>query len=173
MNQKKRLRRSKVDDLTLWFKAESLLNEEKIIKSLKRKIVDFLWENRILDEDEITAFFEDLDNHICIHDQEKNTNPYKIPWLGTQKELAELFIELFKKLWVAGLEYGNAKKFAVTLALCFELTQTKKKENSNLALSLYQLLKPQITKSGKYEAIYPQVYTTLYKPKFNEIKKKE
>lgn len=74
----------------------------------------------------------------------------KIQWLGTQKELAELFIQLKAKGWIAGFE-------PETLKDCFT--------NAN---SIQQYLKP-----GEYTpdlgGTFEQVFTPEYLPKFRGI----
>ena len=79
----------------------------------------------------------------------KPTN--KMQWLGTQKELAELFIELEKKGWIEKIE-------ANTLKACFT------KSNS-----IQQVLKP-ISDPKSYQKTYDQVYTSQYSPSFYGIK---
>ena len=78
----------------------------------------------------------------------------KIVWNGTQKELAELFIELKRKGFINN---WNIK----TLKTCFTESNT-----------IEQVLKPNqdpIT----YENTYEQIYTPKYKPKFHGIIKRE
>lgn len=76
----------------------------------------------------------------------------KIQWKGTQKQLAELFIELKKNNWIEDFEYDTIKS-------CFS--------NSN---TIQQVLKPsRDTKTGTND--YEQVYTALYEPQFHGILK--
>lgn len=74
----------------------------------------------------------------------------KIQWLGTQKELAELFIRLRAKGWIADFEPETIKD-------CFT--------NAN---TIQQLLKP-----GEYTedlgGTFEQVFTPEYSPKFHGI----
>lgn len=76
----------------------------------------------------------------------------KIQWLGTQKQLAELFIELQKKGWIEGIKYDAIKK-------CFTKSNT-----------INQVLKPSINSSNGYDPEYDQVYTTNYSPSYYGIK---
>lgn len=76
----------------------------------------------------------------------------KIQWKGTQKELAELFIELKNNNWIEDFDYE-------TIKACFS--------NSN---TIQQVLKPSTDpKTGTND--YEQVYTALYKPQFHGILK--
>jgi len=74
-----------------------------------------------------------------------------IQWKGTQKELAELFIELKKKGWIE--EHNNYE----AIKACFT--------NSN---TIHQVLKPAQDKKTK-DVTYEGVYTPQYKPKFYGI----
>lgn len=75
----------------------------------------------------------------------------KIVWNGTQKELAELFIQLKEKGWIEGFEYDTIKS-------CF-----------TNAHSIHQYLKP-FTENKTYEPTFEKVYTKEYKPMFFAIK---
>lgn len=78
----------------------------------------------------------------------------QIEWLGTQKELAELFIELKKKGWISDF-------IADTIKECFT------KSNS-----IQQVLKPHHDKKSKTkEPTYEGVYTPEYEPQFFGISK--
>ena len=74
----------------------------------------------------------------------------KVEWLGTQKELGELLIELQKKGWI------NKPKYA-TIKAAFT--------NSN---SIQQVMKPNQDKKTK-EKTFSDIYTTDYIPKFHLI----
>lgn len=83
----------------------------------------------------------------------------KINWLGTQKELGELFVELSKKGWI-------------------DKVDVKKIQNAfNKSNTLYQVVKPseQLIPDDdgnkKLENQYEQIYTTKYQPKFDTIRK--
>ena len=76
----------------------------------------------------------------------------KIIWKGTQKQLAELFIELKKKGWIDHHENGAIKS-------CFAETK-----------SIDQYLKPfHDPKSKVKEPTYENVYTTEYIPSFDSV----
>ena len=75
----------------------------------------------------------------------------KINWLGTQKQLAELFVELQKKGWIEKPDYTTIKN-AFT------------KSNS-----IQQVLKPTQDKKSK-EKEYEGIYTPQYRPSFFGIK---
>ncbi len=74
----------------------------------------------------------------------------QIQWLGTQKELAELFIRLKEKGWISGFEYE-------TIKACFT--------NSN---SIQQVLKPGQDPKTK-QATFDQVFTKDYTSQFHGI----
>ncbi len=95
----------------------------------------------------IKQLIEDFNSEIEIPLLSENNLP-KIEWNGTQKELAELFIELKRKGWVSEIEGNLIQNY-------FSGAKTIK----------------QILKEGG--ANYEQVYTKTYKPKFDTIKFKE
>jgi hypothetical protein len=78
----------------------------------------------------------------------------KIQWLGTQRQLAELFSVLKSKGWIEKFEYETIKE-------CFT--------ESN---SIQQYLKPGINKENG-EATYPEIYKTNYDERFFTIKKNQ
>ncbi len=80
--------------------------------------------------------------------EEVNVN--RIQWKGTQKQLAELFIELKNNNWIEGFEYE-------TIKACF--TNAK---------SIQQVLKPS-QDPKTFEPTYEGVYTKNYSPKFYGI----
>lgn len=83
--------------------------------------------------------------------QEKVLSLTKLQWKGTQKELAELFVQLKRHGWIEKYEYK-------TIKTCFT--------NSN---TIQQLLKPNTnTKTGEDE--YLEVFTRQYTPLFHGIK---
>lgn len=77
----------------------------------------------------------------------------KIEWQGTQKELAELFIELHRKGWLREIPTDAIKSY-------FDKSD-----------SIQQLLKPAQDPKTK-EPTYESVFTPKYKPKFDSIRKK-
>ena len=71
----------------------------------------------------------------------------RMQWKGTQKQLAELFIELKKKGWIEDFEYEAIKN-------CFTKSNT-----------IHQALKPtqdRKTKESTYEGVYSRNYTPLF-----------
>lgn len=100
---------------------------------------------RIGKEPLITAI-EQLESDIQTKDETK-----KIEWLGSQKQLAELFIELQKKGWINKLQISIIKS-------AFTKSNT-----------IEQTLKPgydSVTKRNEY----PEIYTAKYKARFDKIK---
>ncbi len=84
----------------------------------------------------------------------KKRSVRKIEWLGSQKELAELFIELKKKGWITDFDNDTIKE-------CFTKSH-----------SIQQTLKPAYnTKSKMKEPTYEGVYTSEYEPQFYGIAK--
>jgi hypothetical protein len=77
----------------------------------------------------------------------------KISWKGTQKELAELFVELKNKGWISEIEPNLIQEY-------FKESKTIK-----------QVLKPSKDKDGN--ANYDGIYTKVYKPKFDSIRRNE
>ncbi|SRR5258706_871006 len=75
----------------------------------------------------------------------------KIQWQGTQKELAELFVELHDKGWIDGI---NANLIADYFS------------HSN---TIHQILKPHLDKQTN-EKLYSEIRTKNFKSKFNQIK---
>jgi hypothetical protein len=73
----------------------------------------------------------------------------KIEWQGTQKELAELFVELHKKGWIKEVNSNLIERY-------FTKSDTVK-----------QILKPSEDKMGTKN--YDGIYTKAYKPKFKSI----
>lgn len=89
-------------------------------------------QNEVLDESEIELNYLDIE---------------RIDWLGTQKELGELFLELKKKGWINTVESNLIKKSFT---------------NSD---TINQILKPSLNNSN-----YEGVYTKNYKPKFDLVR---
>jgi len=81
---------------------------------------------------------------------QKNHTINKMQWKGTQKQLAELFIELKKKEWIESYDYE-------TIKACFTNSKT-----------INQVLKP-ATDTTAGQNNYDQVYTRQYEPKFYGI----
>lgn len=77
----------------------------------------------------------------------------KIEWLGTQKQLGELFIELKGKGWIKDINTDLIQNY-------FSKSETIK-----------QVLKPSNDKLGN--ANYDGVFTKAYKPKFDLMRSKE
>lgn len=78
----------------------------------------------------------------------------KMVWLGTQKELAELFVELKKREWIKEINYK---------AIQASFTNSK---------TIAQILKPATDPKTKIDT-FDQIYTSNYKPKFFAIKERE
>jgi len=99
------------------------------------------------------VYFESMEDALSPDRKEDSSKKVKrIEWLGSQKQLAELFIELKQKGWI---DEHNAD----TLKACFTKTDT-----------IQQVLKPATDKKTK-ESTYEHVYTPGYKPMFYGIKK--
>jgi hypothetical protein len=76
----------------------------------------------------------------------------KIEWLGTQKQLGELFVELNRKGWITDIPTDLIKNYFT-------------KSNT-----IEQVLKPSLDLKTKENA-YEGIYTTNYKPRFDSIRK--
>lgn len=99
----------------------------------------------------LSSIFDKVQTHFDKFLTSENLNLIQMEWLGTQKELAELFIELKNKGYIKEFKYN-------TIKACFTKTNT-----------IHQILKPDNIK----EPIYSQVYTIDYKKKFEKIEKIE
>ncbi len=80
------------------------------------------------------------------------SNLIKMNWKGSQKQLAELFVELHNKGWIEKIEPNTIQKV---------FTNTK---------SIKQYLKPSQTKENSYISTYEQLYGPEYIPTFHNIK---
>ena len=69
------------------------------------------------------------------------SQPSKILWNGSQKDLVELFVELQSKGWINEFNYGDRSKIAKAICNLFDLTKTKRKIDSDPENSFYQKLK--------------------------------
>lgn len=83
----------------------------------------------------------------------------KINWLGTQKELGELFVELSKKNWIDEID---VKKIQALF---------NKSNTIQQVLKPAQQLIPDDEGNKKLENQYEQIYTAKYQPKFDTIRK--
>jgi hypothetical protein len=113
------------------------------------------FENQMIEikriEDVMASLIEQKTKEEDKKQQSEEISIDKIVWLGSQKQLAELFVELKKNGWIEKFEYETMKK-------CFTKTNT-----------IQQVLKPSIdTSTG--ESAYEGIYTKLYEPKFYGIK---
>jgi hypothetical protein len=97
--------------------------------------------------------------------------PYriKIKWKGLQKEIAELVLELEKKGWIGKIEDGYRMEICRTLLSVFDISNTQKNDDTDVVGSFYKIMKPNTDPKTKAQS-YPQVYTKLYKTKFDSIK---
>jgi len=83
----------------------------------------------------------------------------KINWLGTQKELGELFVELLQKGWITEID---AKKIQALFSKSNTISQVIKPS---------QQIIPDEKGNKKLENQYEQIYTAKYQPKFDTIRK--
>lgn len=74
----------------------------------------------------------------------------QINWIGTQKQLGELFITLFQKHWISEIQHDLIKIYFTHAA------------------SFKEILRPTYCKDDKYDK-YSLVFTPNYKPKFEKI----
>ncbi|NJO87797.1 MAG: hypothetical protein HC831_01700 [Chloroflexia bacterium] len=101
-----------------------------------------------------------------------NSTSTKIIWKGSQKELCELFVELQDKGWIDEFKYGERNKTAQSICNLFDLTLTKKNENSNPENSFYQILKGIYNRRTK-QRDYEEILGPSSERKFNRIKENE
>lgn len=99
----------------------------------------------------------------------------KLIWIGTQKELGELFIELMNKGFVKEIDMGAYELNQIAENICnlFDLTSSKKSKNSDELKSFYQILKGEPDPKNSVKRVYPQIYTARYQRKFERIKNKK
>ncbi|WP_430409303.1 hypothetical protein [Kordia sp.] len=103
-----------------------------------------------------------------IEERETEITP-KILWKGSQRDLCELFIELQEKNYIDNFEWGERTKIAQSICNLFDLSLTKKKKNSNVETSFYQILKGKHNpETGLRE--YDEVLGKEKERKFNKIK---
>lgn len=95
----------------------------------------------------------------------------KILWNGSQRDLLELFIELQNKGWIDEFKYGEIKKKADSILNLFDLTLTKKNDNSNLQNSFYQILKG-INNPETKKREYDEILGTKKDRRFSKIEEK-
>jgi len=101
--------------------------------------------------------------------QSKGKHHRKIKWNGTQKNLAELFLELEKKGWIEKIETGYRAKVCESIEAIFDLSETKKSKETNSLKSFIEIMTPFFDNVTK-ETSYPKVFTERYKKQFENIK---
>lgn len=94
----------------------------------------------------------------------------KLVWLGSQKELCELFIQLQEKEWIEEIKYGKINKTAKAICNLFDLTLTQRDSNSDIENSFYQILKGKNNHKTKRRE-YDDVFGNKYKFSFKGIRK--
>lgn len=102
----------------------------------------------------LKAQYNELENEPIALPEKINSTMEKLEWLGTQKELGELFVELLRKGWIKEIDSATIKQ-------CFTNTNT-----------IEQVLKPSQDSKTK-ENSYEGIFTPKYKPSFSEIKPKK
>ncbi|MEL7001618.1 MAG: hypothetical protein AAFN93_02655 [Bacteroidota bacterium] len=110
-------------------------------------------------------------------DREKdNSQGLSLPdyrWLGTQKELAELFIVLEERNWIGPIAYGDRSKVGRAIAQFFNLRTAKSSSSSNPINSFVQIYRGEPKETIKTDRAYPGVYSKRYHQKFEQIKEKK
>ena len=124
--------------------SENTNGQEELVKRSTYMILRIFYEKK---------FLEYLKETIRIlDDQPSNSREIiKIEWLGTQKELAELFVELERKKWINEINANTIKAIFT---------------RSN---SIQQVLKRGDVRNSTSFG-YDQIYTTTYKSKFDTIR---
>lgn len=135
--------------------------------TLNKKISDLILEIYVRFINERLKMINPKLSQIDTNHKEKAT---KILWKGSQKDLCELFIELQEKGWIDEFKWGERNKIANSICNLFDLTLTKKRENSDVVNSFYQILKGiHNPKTKKRE--YIEILGSENDRKFIEIKK--
>ncbi len=101
--------------------------------------------------------------------ESKNKPLRKLTWNGTQKNLAELFLELEKKGWIEKIETGQRAKICESIEAIFDLSQTKKSKDTNSLKSFIEIMTPFFDDRTK-ETSFPKVFSERYKKQFENIK---
>lgn len=99
----------------------------------------------------------------------RNGELTKILWKGGQKDLLELIVELQEKGWIEKFKYGEINKMAKSICNLFDLSLTKKNEESDPCKSFYQILKGVNNKKTKIRE-YDEILGDLRERKFEKIK---
>lgn len=130
-----------------------MLREQNDIVSREKlqELLPLVAEKIFTDNPELTSIEQSNDIELNVDS--------KINWLGTQKELGELFVELLQKGWIDEL---NAKKIQALFSKSNTISQVIKPSG--------QLI-PDEQGKKKLENQYEQIYTAKYQPKFNTIRK--
>jgi hypothetical protein len=76
----------------------------------------------------------------------------KIKWKGKQAEIVELFVELQRKNWIESLDETGLAQSARIIFKIFDLSDTKRKKDSDIVQNINQLLK------GEYNEKKERVY---------------
>ncbi|MFY7935987.1 MAG: hypothetical protein ACOVOQ_01315 [Flavobacterium sp.] len=117
-------------------------------EKFEMKIIKMWFKNQYL-----MRLLREKDNLVNKPQLEEDLNFEKIEWQGTQKELAELFLELKRKKWIKEIPINLIKQYFT-------------KSNS-----IHQVLKPTQDSRTKVET-YEGIYAPEYKPKFDLIRLK-
>ncbi len=102
-------------------------------------------------------------------DYRSNTTFTKIEWQGGQRDLCELFVELQNKNWIKEFEPGERSKMAQAICALFDLSGTKRSEDSDVVQSFYQILKGSYDPKTK-NRVYDQVLRKKNERKFSLLK---
>ena len=117
---------------------------------------------------EVENLINEIQSQIQSIDTTKSPILTKIKWLGTQKELAELIVELEKKEWIAKIENGERAKTCNSILGLFDISETKKSKGSNSEKAFIQTMTPDTDRKTKTQS-YIRIYTTRYIPRFDKI----
>lgn len=131
------------------FAAIKVANRDETLRLISEReglsmMYDFWFQEKIKYEERTSYEYEKEDTEFVEQLE-------KIEWLGTQKELGELFIELKNKGWLAEIQKELIEKY-------FTKAETIK-----------QVLKPH-TDTKQNKNLYSAIYTKAYRPKFDTIK---
>jgi hypothetical protein len=137
------LKRSRISDLTIVLKVIFKNNNSKKITEVYRAVSSFFGYYKF------SRFISEQYTMVQKKDEIVTHAQNKIEWLGTQKELGELFITLKQKGWIK------------------DFTPKFIKNNFTKSDTIDQILKPSLNnEKGNYEGIY----TKSYRPKYDTIR---
>ncbi|GIV34292.1 MAG: hypothetical protein KatS3mg031_1827 [Chitinophagales bacterium] len=98
---------------------------------------------------------------------DESVSTYKLRWKGSMRQLAELFVELQQKGWIAPIEDSSMEDAARSILHLFDIRRTRMAEDEKEYTSFTDILRGSLNKKGVRQ--YQLLYTPDYKPVFSRI----